>query len=39
VRSRLSLEKKQAVAAGAAAAAVSAAALGIAWYARHRRLA
>ena len=39
MRSRLSLEKKQAVAAGAAAAAVSAAALGIAWYARHRRLA
>ncbi len=39
MRSRLALEKRQAVAAGAAAAAVSAAALGIAWYARHRRLA
>ena len=39
MRSRLSMEKRQAVAAGAAAAAVSAAALGIAWYARHRRMA
>lgn len=39
MRGRLSLERRQAVAAGAAAAAVSAAALGIAWYARHRRLA
>ena len=39
MRSRLSVEKRQAVAAGAAAAAVSAAALGIAWYARHRRMA
>ena len=39
MRGRLSLEKRQAVAAGAAAAAVSAAALGIAWYARHRRMA
>lgn len=39
MRGRLSLERRQAVAAGAAAAAVSAAALGIAWYARHRRMA
>lgn len=39
MRSRLAIEKRQAVAAGAAAAAVSAAALGIAWYARHRRMA
>lgn len=39
MRSRLALEKRQAVAAGAAAAAVSAAALGIAWYTRHRRMA
>ncbi len=39
MRSRLAWEKRQAVAAGAAAAAVSAAALGIAWYARHRRMA
>ena len=39
MRNRLSMEKRQAVAAGAAAAAVSAAALGIAWYARHRRMA
>lgn len=38
MRHRLAVEKRQAVAAGAAAAAVSAAALGIAWYARHRRL-
>ena len=37
MRSRLGLERKQAVAAGAAAAAVGAAALGLAWYARHRR--
>lgn len=37
MRSRLAIEKRQAVAAGAAAAAVSAAALGLAWYARHRR--
>ena len=36
MRSRLAIEKKQAVAAGAAAAAVSAAALGLAWYARAR---
>jgi HAD superfamily hydrolase (TIGR01490 family) len=39
MRSRLSIERKQAVAAGAAAAAVSAVALGLAWYARHRRIA
>ena len=39
MRGRLAVEKRQAVAAGAAAAAVSAAALGIAWYARHRRMA
>lgn len=38
MRSRLPIEKRQAVAAGAAAAAVSAAALGLAWYARHRRI-
>lgn len=37
MRSRMPIEKRQAVAAGAAAAAVSAAALGLAWYARHRR--
>ncbi len=37
MRSRIPIEKRQAVAAGAAAAAVSAAALGLAWYARHRR--
>jgi phosphoserine phosphatase len=37
MRSRVPIEKRQAVAAGAAAAAVSAAALGLAWYARHRR--
>lgn len=36
LRSRLAIERKQAVAAGAAAAAVSAAALGLAWYARAR---
>ena len=36
MRSRLAIEKRQAVAAGAAAAAVSAAALGLAWYARAR---
>ncbi|MGA0945291.1 MAG: HAD family hydrolase [Candidatus Nanopelagicales bacterium] len=36
MRSRVPIEKRQAVAAGAAAA-VSAAALGLAWYARHRR--
>ena len=39
MRSRLPIEKRQAVAAGAAAAAVSAVALGLAWYARHRRIA
>ena len=38
MRSRLAVPRRQAVAAGAAAAAVSAAALGIAWYARHRRM-
>jgi HAD superfamily hydrolase (TIGR01490 family) len=40
MRSRLAIERKQAVAAGAAAAAVSAVALGFAWYARarHQRL-
>lgn len=38
MRSRLAVQRRQAVAAGAAAAAVSAAALGIAWYARHRRM-
>ncbi len=37
MRTRLPIEKRQAVAAGAAAAAVSAVALGLAWYARHRR--
>jgi phosphoserine phosphatase len=37
MRSRLAIEKKQAVAAGAAVAAVSAAALGLAWYARGRQ--
>jgi hypothetical protein len=36
MRSRLAVEKRQAVAAGAAVAAVSAAALGLAWYARGR---
>jgi HAD superfamily hydrolase (TIGR01490 family) len=39
MRHRLAIERKQAVAAGAAAAAVSAVALGLAWYARHRRIA
>jgi len=38
MRSRLPIEKRQAVAAGAAAAAMSAVALGIAWYSRHRRI-
>lgn len=40
MRSRLGIERKQAMAAGAAAAAVSAVALGLAWYARarHQRL-
>lgn len=38
MRSRLPIQKRQAVAAGAAAAAVSAVALGLAWYARHRRV-
>lgn len=37
MRTRVQIEKRQAVAAGAAAAAVSAVALGLAWYARHRR--
>ena len=37
MRSRLAIEKRQAVAVGAAAAAVSAAALGLAWYARARQ--
>jgi HAD superfamily hydrolase (TIGR01490 family) len=37
MRTRVPIEKRQAVAAGAAAAAVSAVALGLAWYARHRR--
>jgi HAD superfamily hydrolase (TIGR01490 family) len=36
MRSRLAVEKRLAVAAGAAVAAVSAAALGLAWYARGR---
>jgi HAD superfamily hydrolase (TIGR01490 family) len=37
MRSHLAVEKRQAVAAGAAVAAVSAAALGLAWYARGRQ--
>ena len=37
MRSRLSVDRRQAVAAGAAAAAMSAVALGLAWYARSRQ--
>ena len=39
LRTRLPIEKRQAAVAAGAAAAVSAVALGIAWYARHRRTA
>lgn len=39
LRTRLPVEKRQAAVAAGAAAAVSAVALGIAWYARHRRMA
>lgn len=39
LRTRVPIERRQAAVAAGAAAAVSAVALGIAWYARHRRMA